>query len=213
MILSSADLWACKEDPWYFKSNFVNTFDERDEVRPDVKPYPAHWTIFADLIREFEIELRKPGYGFVGVPKSRQLMVSWTVCAYMICKCMFRARTSCVIQSKVAKDSLYQIKRAKAIYDYLDPSFHEIAPLTKMLALQPVDSILFKNGSGIVGEAGGGDKIRSIVPTILLSDEACYQDEFDEVMTAAGANVSLHIVVSSPRPGTFQKIIEDTYGY
>ena len=212
MMISSSDLWLCKQNPWYFLSNFFMTFDELDPLVPTRKPYPSHWTVFKDLLDRFESDLQLPGNRAIYVPKSRQLMVSWTVMGYLLNKCMYRDRTTCFVQSKRREDSEYQIERIKKAYEYLVPELQALSPLSKSMERQPVAGLYFANGSSIQALPMGGDIIRSKVPTILFSDEAAFQDDFEEVIKAAKACTKLHISVSSPHPGTFQKIIEDTYG-
>jgi len=206
------DIWECRKNPWYFISNFYMTLDEHDDLNPERKPFPAHWDIMRELVYWMEYDLKRPGNNAIVVPKSRQLMVSWVVVAYLLCKCMYRPMTSCFIQSQRKEDAEYQILRAKKSYNYLAAEIRESSPLTKSTDRQPNDSLHFANGSHIIGLPAGGDVIRSKVPTILLSDEAAFQDDFDDVLKAAKACVKLHIAVSSPNPGTFQKLVEDTYG-
>lgn len=212
MILSSLDIWECRKDPWYFISNFYMTFDEHDDLNPERKPFPAHWDIMRELVYWMEYDLKRPGNNAIVIPKSRQMMVSWIVMAYLLAKTMFRPMTSCFIQSQRKEDAEYQILRLQKSYGYLDPALRDECPLAKAMDRQPKDSLFFQNGSHILGLPAGGDVIRSKVPTILVSDEAAMQDDLDEVLKAAKACVKLHILVSSPKSGTFQKVVEDTYG-
>ena len=203
----------CRDNSWYFFENFAMTFDERDTTGvPVKKPFPAHNTRYKEIIDRFDMRIETREYRLIAIPKSRQHMASWLVMLYFLNKAMTRPMSALYIQSEHEKKALKQILRVNKAYTYLHPDLQAASPLSKPADKQPVSGLYFKNGSLIEALPQGGDAIRSVTATALLSDEAAFQKDFAEVMKAAKANTGLHIVVSTPNPGTFQKIVEDTYG-
>ena len=74
--------------------------------------------------------------------------------------------------------------------------------------------LLFPNGSKIWGIPEGGDIIRSNTPSLVFSDEAAFQPEFDKAYTAALPAIKgggQLVAISSAEPGAFGTLVEAVY--
>ncbi len=73
------ELLRCLRDPWHFVTHHIRT---QDPARGEL-PYPSF-----DYLRELIIAAQQHRY--LLVPKSRQMMVTWTMTAYTLWRALFR---------------------------------------------------------------------------------------------------------------------------
>ena len=224
-IATEVDWYASQQDPWYFVKNFCMTFDEHDQsIAGECKPFPdmTHGgkykdEVFEPLFGNFHMMMQKAQElkkaRVVLVPKSRQMMVSWSVASFCLWAILFFGRSHIVWQSKKEKDSDYQIDRIKHMYSYLPKYFRErVGITTAVMSRQHHSYLRLLNGSRAEAVASGGSIVRSRVPTVFVNDESAFQDEFEDSLSAALASSQLIIAVSSPEAGHFQREVEDTDG-
>jgi len=178
-------LWdRCKEDPefYIFDSGFVRTFDEKDRTNPrkcfpDDKIY-LRWALD-------HIHSQEPG-DTACISKSRQIMLSWLVAAYATHQARFYAQTRVLIQSKKSDDAAALVYKKSWVHGRC--SFIERAMPRFMRSdnLTPTKGELwYENGSVIAGIPQGSDQFRSYSASLVIIDEACFQDKFEDSYKAA----------------------------
>ncbi len=154
--------------------------------------------------------------GIFAVEKSRQMMVTWLVCAYLLWRAKYLSHQLILVQSKKEEDAANLVFVKEPHVARI--SFMEIhLPVHLRSCTFPKAGtyahLYFPNGSHIWGIPQGADVIRSNTPSVWFSDESGYQPEFDLAYTAALPAVKgggQAILVSSAEPGDFQALCEST---
>lgn len=209
----------CAADPMYFIfGGFVRTFDPHDDEHP-YKPIPDEPHLRAVL--EF-LHRKTP---VQCIPKSRQMMISWLICAYAVWDARFRNARFVMIQSKKAEDAWalvfhndWLMSRCAFIEAALPPWLwieygdedHPEAPKKYVQATR--GKIIYPHGSQITAIPGGAHHFRSHVASLAFIDEACFMPEFAETYKAALAMVKgggrLRIVSSAKYGSYFGQLIQ-----
>lgn len=150
---------------------FAYTQDEHDEAEP-FKPLPD---------KEY---LRLLAYAWVhepllAVPKSRQMMITWLFCAIAAHRVLFGRAQRIAIISKKEEDANELLKRIKVVCDgipreYAAPRAHHIYC---HLSVQSTNG----NIHAMSEQAKG---LRSFTWSWIFSDEAAFQEQFDEHLRA-----------------------------
>lgn len=149
------------------------------------------------------------------IEKSRQMMVSWTLCAFALWRAKFHDNQLILVQSKKEDDAFNMVFVGKEAF-YARISFLEtnLPHALRTLSFPRNASqgrLYFPTGSQIWGIPQGGDIIRSNTPSLIIDDEAAFQDEFDKSYTAALPAIKgggQLICCSSAEPSAFQAIVE-----
>ena len=201
---------ACAEDPAEFIfGGAVRTFDPHDRENP-YKPFPD----LPDL-REALQFIHQPA-AVACIAKSRQLMMSWLLCAYAVWEARFSPARVVMMQSKKEADAWTLVfndwftSRCAFIEYALPPllwcSFHG----RFVHGMQ--GKLIYPHGSMIWGIPGGPDHFRSHVASLAFIDEAAFHDKFDLTyqaalaMTKGGGRLR---IVSTAKYGTyFGQLIE-----
>lgn len=229
------DIERCRRDAHYFifRSGLV-TKDEHDQVNP-TKPFPetlylqtlldcllvashrlapghARWAIEAGHSEVWLQALNTSGLFFC--EKSRQVMVTWLCCAFLLWVAKYHPHQLCLVQSKREDD-------ASALVFTKDPFFGRISFMEsnlphhlRTLTFPKAGSyghLFFPNGSHIWAIPEGGEIIRSQTPSVVFSDEAAFQPEFASAVTAALPAIKgggMLCAVSSANPGAFAELVE-----
>ena len=172
----------CREDPeFYIFSGIVRTFDERDRRNPR-KPF-----MDKPYLRKTLQHLHDKNAGDVcAVSKSRQLMLSWLICAYATWEARFHPQARVLVQSKKAEDSwslVYRNNWLNARCAFIERAM----PLfMRSKGLKPTRGELwYDNGSVIAGIPQGPDQFRSYTASLVVCDEAAFQDAFEDAYKAA----------------------------
>lgn len=204
---------SCIDNPKNFVFNYCKTVDAHDDAKSIiVKKFPERQYI-ADIIDLCEHEYYAPNRcGQLVIPKSRQVMISWTIDAYLLWRSMFRFNQIMVIQSKTENDSILQLDRVKNIYRNLPKEFSGYSGLVRHVDKQAQSHFKFSNGSIIYAVPEGGPVIRGRTPTVSFMDEVQTMTEAEDSYANAFACCKLVIIVGTPGPGWFQKVVEDTGG-
>lgn len=203
--LIEAELKRCIKYPAYFIMTHCFTKDEHDPVNP-VKRFPRYKYI-PFLIRELA------RYNRVAIPKSRQVMITWTVLAHLLYRAVYRRHQMIFIQSKKEEDAAALVDRVKHMYEHLPWWIHAAAPLRRPLHKQPFNRLAFANGSLIWGVPQGADVLRQYTASIVFQDEGAFQDRAEEAYNASKPTVEgggQYIIVSSANGRNFfYRIVAD----
>jgi len=225
----------CRRDAQYFVfESGLMTKDEHDTANP-IKPFPDALYLRAlldtlcvagRLLRPDSAEYaRRAGHsplwlqgcassGICLVEKSRQIMVTWLCCAYLLWRAKYLPLQLILVQSKREDDA------ANLVF-VKDPFVARISFLETHLPVHlrtmtfpkcgTFAHLYLPNGSHIWGIPEGQDIIRSNTPSVIFSDESAFQPEFGGAFTAALPAIKgggSFIGVSSAEPGPFAQLVE-----
>lgn len=164
-------------NPWYWVANYALTADEHWVGKHLPSPYQRFPP--KEYLRSATYLLW--AYDYTAWPKSRQMMLTWLVCAYMLGQAMQTPGQLYMIQSKKAVDAVAVLERQEGIWNRV----RQIAPwfgadLTASSFAPNGGYLSFANGTQIVACPQGGHQVQSYTPTWLWADEAQLQDEMEE---------------------------------
>ena len=226
---------------WEFL-RYVYTFDEKDEREP-VKPIP----VFDEL--DDKGNVIRPGKEYLQVafhhllacnrllvPKSRQIMMSWTLAAFCCWYIRTGKRRRILWQSETESKATDMVSKGRdapavgridfieqCLPDWLrDPYiFYGLGNRRGMLQYTPHE----RDASGVkVGWQGGviqalaqgKNQVRQYVPSLYINDEMAFQDEAEEAISAilpAVAGAGRLVCVSSVMGGShFNDMVLDGFG-
>lgn len=123
------------------------------------------------------------------IPKSRQVMITWLVCAYLIARAITRRNQLIVYQTKREEDALSFMSRVYFMYDHLPGWIRQIRPRTLPPKENKYKLELTSQSSKIWGIPSGADIIRSNTVSIFFSDEVNFQPEAKASLRAAGPSL------------------------
>ncbi len=180
----------CAADPEYYIFKYCRTRDEHDRTNP-VKTFPDKQYLRL-LLREWH-----DGPRIQFVAKSRQLMVSWLLCAYADWTIRFNPYRLVLFQSKKAEDAYKMVffqsleqARCSFIAKHLPPWLQvcrgqdEWMPVN-LPACVSEGALNFPNGSRTEAIPQGPTQIESRVPSLWLCDAASLQEEWRAGYAAA----------------------------
>lgn len=194
-------IWDCEQSIEAF-AKYVFTKDEHADGSESVKPFPTReekpylWE-FIDTVLAEPILLCE---------KSRQLMITWSMCLILLWVCKFQQNRLCFVQSKKEEDA------ANLVYNS-EPSIARVSFMEWNLPL-PLRSevtasyakLRFDTGSLLWGIPEGGDQIRSYTASWIFDDEFAFQPEAEAAYKAARPMLSgggHFVAVSSARAGAY----------
>lgn len=165
---------ACKADPWFWFQECVKTRDPQDYMDP-VKKFPD-FEFLRDLVYDIcdRREDGKPIYPRVAVPKSRQMLVSWTCCGCALWLAKFWDHRHNFLQSQKETKAWELMERCEFIEKHHSENVGSPGKFTKSMAR-------FDNGSKIEAVAQGPDQLAQYTPSLVVMDEMALQE------TAEGA--------------------------
>jgi len=170
----------------------------RDEADPGnaTKSFPLHLEYVQDLWRVFETSNR------IVIAKSRQMLVSWCVAAFMVWWARFKPNQACYLQTKAWEDAVGMIAMPEGGFEGRAQFMESHLPDWMQLKCKVSEGrIQYSNGSMIQALAGGADKIRGKTASLFVGDEMAFQDDQDGVVTALLPLIqkgSKAILVSTP---------------
>lgn len=192
--LQAREIARCGESFEYFLFKYVRTKDEKSPLNP-VKRVPEK-AYLRYLAKEFQ---HGPDVQYVA--KSRQLMVSWLLCAYSVWKALFQPHALVCFQSKKLEDAARMVfdttpnvARCSFIVSNL-PEWLQIcveqSGEERRTVRLPSDAKMFSygsiklpNGSIIEALAQGPAQVEGKVPSLYIGDEASLQDEWRQAQAA-----------------------------
>lgn len=220
---------------WFiFESGFVVTKDEHDTERP-VKAFPdvpylrttLDCLLVAGRLLEPEnashargagIDLAWLQYlsssGILFLEKSRQIMATWIVCAYLLARAKAKDHQLILVQSRKEEDAanlVYSKEPHVARISFMESHLPAHVRSVEFPGGASYGHLYFTNGSHIWGIPEGGDVIRSNTPSVVVADEAAFQPEFGASYTAALPAVKgggSYVALSSAQPGEFCTLVE-----
>jgi hypothetical protein len=178
-------------DPWAWMAEQVDTVDPATQ---EIRPWPTDKAYVRDLVEVLRHE------GKVAIPKSRQVMATWTVAMW----CLWCAR------HQPYHLVMWHSKDEESAAAVLDSRIYQVETKLREPALRR-DARAHRTSSGLVGRlqltvpamgerqlgqsslwalaSGTGSKhkagkIRSYVPSIIVLDESEFQDNAAEVLRA-----------------------------
>lgn len=163
-----------------FWLRFVKTRDEADPETPE-KPFPLHFDYVRDLWQILVARNR------VVIAKSRQMLVSWLLCAFVVWWARFHENQAVYWQTQKAEDSWEKVALPTSGGGYTGRCQFIEAHLPGWLQVKCHPSqgqIIYPNGSGIFSLPGGADQIRGKVASVIVEDEFAFQPEAHGVWTA-----------------------------
>lgn len=172
----------CTQDGWYWVKHHVKTRDEADRSESSVKPFPAEPALEAI----WNVLEHSPSKLFV-IAKSRQIMASWITCCFALWSGRFHANRQIVWQTKKEDDAKDMVSHGDQALDEARMQFIEMRLPNWMGHKRRFKDgqILWGNGSKIVAVPEGGNQVRSKTTSLVVIDEAAYQEQFRAAWTAA----------------------------
>jgi len=178
-----------------FWLRFVHTRDESDPERA-VKPFPVHLAYVQDLWGILVRDQR------IVIAKSRQMLVSWVMACFVTWWARYKGNQAVYWQTKAYEDAVAMICMPSGGFQGRCQFIEDNLPVWMKIPYKPSEGrIQYPNGSIIQGLAGGADKIRSKVASLIVEDEFAYQEDQDGVYTAVAPLIqkgAKAIFVSSP---------------
>ena len=225
---------ARRDAHWFlFESGRLLTKDEHD-LSAAVKPFPdrpylralldcllvagrllpperARWALEAGIGWAALEQMAQSGVVFF--EKSRQMVVTWLVCAYILWRARSRPHQLCLVQSKKEDDAanlVFNKDWPVARISFMEGSLPRHLRVCEWPRAGAFGRLYFPNGSQIWGIPEGGDVVRSNTSSVVFADEAAFQPEFGASYGAALPAVKgggQYIAVSSANPGEFQSLV------
>lgn len=183
-------------------------------IQPETAKYALEWGLDSQELNVLY------DTAVVAVEKSRQVLITWVVLAYILWRAKFMEHQLIMVQSKREADAQKLVCVKESEPDGARLTFME-THLPKHLRSVNFSRrgatmkchVYFDSGSLIWGIPEGGSIIRSHTPSVLFSDEAAFQPAFGEAYRAAMPAIrggGQAIFVSSAEVGEFQQLVETT---
>ena len=152
-------------------------FKTRDEDNPNAKPMPLPDKPYLRyLIEQYE------KYPRLLIPKSRQVMVTWSWAAYGLARCLTRTHFLAIYQTKREEDAVGFMNRVHFLYQHLPKEIQEARPAKLDNSLK---TEFAKRDSRFWGIPQGADIIRSNTVSLFFADEVNFQPNARASLTAA----------------------------
>jgi hypothetical protein len=181
----------------------TKTVDYQDPIHP-FKPFPVR-DYFKVLHR---VWTREP---FLFIEKSRTVMASWWAAAETTHFGMTRQPSTTIYWAQDEDRAVGLLNYSKTLYGQQDAIFKAIFPLERQMDRQAEKEWRLKDGGIFLALPGKDpDKIRSLHPTQLVIDEACFIENGGEAFDVAiSSRVPKVLVISSAAPSWFRRFTKD----
>jgi len=197
------ELEKCKRSCAYWLFHPLKYVWTKDEfsMSETIKPFPREIALW-DVLNEVHAN------NIVFIGKSRQLMITWLMCAYFCWWARFYGGQLLFIQSKKEEDAanlVFNKEPGSARIDFIET--HLPWWMQDQKGPKPAyGQRLYANGSKIWGIPQGSDTIRSYTGSGLFSDEAAFQPFFLQAYRAAKPSCRKIVAVSSAEPSEFGRM-------
>lgn len=190
----------CAQDPeFYIFGGFVRTFDERDRK---VKPFPDKAylrAILADMHQGHDRDGDVAAFS-----KSRQLLFTWTACAYSTWDARSNPFGRVMIQTKKAEDAWNLVYRGDWMASRCGFIERAMPVPLRAVGLAATRGLLsYPNGSTIWGIPQGAHQLRSYAASLVIMDECCFWEKFEEAYTAALAMAKRIVLITTAAHGAY----------
>jgi hypothetical protein len=202
-------LTRCQQDGWFWTA-FVKTKDEADPEMP-VKPFPRD----KDYVHRYWQDIST--YPRAAVAKSRQMIITWATCAYMVWTARFHSHAAVLYQTQSEEDANGMVSVAGATKVHTGPEnddggyfgrcqfIERNLPHWMRLPIRDTEGMItYPNGAVIRALPKGAHKVRSKTLTLMVLDEAAFLEEAKGSHTAIAPLVqkgAREIVISTPNGG------------
>ena len=197
------------QDPLYWITRFMWSLDVHDSDSP-IKRFPAERPHIQAMTRLWQDN------PLLVIVKSRQMMMTWLFCALALWDAMFHQGRLIMLQSKTEREAVGDefsgqglLGRVKFMLrhcpSWLVPKWY---PKGTQVIFPEMNSTLWAVPQGAA-------IIRSYTSAGILSDEAAFQDEFEQSYAAATPTIrggGWFVALSTAAPSFFQRLYEDTVG-
>ena len=186
----------CAQDGLYWLK-FVVTRDEADPLT-SVKPFPLYLP-YIEPIWHTLVDNNK-----VVAAKSRQMLFSWIVSAFMCWWARFKPNQAVYYQTQKAEDADAMVAMAGNVEGRCQFIESHLPEFLRIKVRPTQGSLQYPNGSMIQALAGGADQIRGKVASLIVQDEFAFQPEARGVYTACAPLIQkgTHFVAVSTPNGT-----------
>lgn len=177
-LLAANDIDIAKREPYYFLTQLCYTMDEHWKAKGLKSPFnlipPKEY--IRDICDVFVAE------DLIAMEKTRQMLATWIASGLALWHTMFHEGRRTFIMSKKEKDADSIIDRIKIIYDRLPGTMKSAYKADPHSYLKIEWS---KRNSVIQGIPQGPDQVRSYTSSLIIMDEASFQDKAEKVFEAA----------------------------
>jgi hypothetical protein len=204
LVTMSSHPWEFLKALDYDGTPIVHTKDEKDIDSP-YKPYPFD----REYLKHMVFQLMDPGNTIFVMPKSRQIMASYTALLVMFWRIQCLPSQN-ILVSRIKKDTSVKLIKDKIrdTHIMLPPWLKEAWPLTA----EPKDVITApKTGGTIqaVPQTFANAETRGDAASVIVVDEAAFQDNLPKIMTASLAMAQQIVLISSPtRTGEGSEVMQ-----
>jgi phage FluMu gp28-like protein len=203
-VIAAVQRIECAESLETF-AKYVVTKDEHGFGEATVRLFPTReqkpyiWDIL-DTIQAEQL---------IAIEKSRQLMVTWLVCLFCLWCAKYQKNRLIFIQSKKEEDAANLVFNAEWPAGRISFMESNLPEQLRSDCASAYGKLFFRDtGSRIWGIPEGGDQIRSYTASVIASDEAAFQPEFEQAWKASNPSIKgggKMIVVSSARSGAYMR--------
>jgi hypothetical protein len=195
--------WARTDSgPLYWLQNLTTTIDDHALAKgtPAKAPFPEK-SYFQDLMGELLVPVLHPSPKCYPtfIPKSREMMTSWTICGYIGWLCQWRPGTTAVVQTLKETKAEELLRYIAILAENQELFLQERHPIARSVALE----IEWKSGSRVFGIPGGENQIRMFHPMVVVFDEMAFMEDAEACYNAVEPVAKQIIGVSSAHPGWF----------
>ena len=220
-----------RRNPWEFLTRFVYTHQQHGAE--------AHIQLFPnDRPHLYACTQLWLGNRMTAWVKSRQMIMTWLFVSLAVWDFLMHPGRLIILQSKKLEDAVGDqtagdglLGRAKFIINHI-PGRELLLPrdMIPPLGSKPSDAVRVRmpsTGSALWAIAQGGEQIRQKTISGLLSDEAAFQEEFEDAYTASiptmrasgdeakdndPATRAWFVALSTAHPGFHDKLVNDQVG-
>ena len=185
----------CLADPLHWAQNHTRTENPHYEKMglPFREPFPKK-SYFVPLFEAFK------QYQFLFIPKSRDMMTSWSGMVWATYLAQWRGAFS-IVQTMKEEKARELVDYAACLYRNQDRCLQDKYPLEGA----SLSDIRWKNGGRVLGVPAGIHQVRTYHPTLYIIDEAAFLPEAQacyNAVRASGSHVQI-LAISSAGPSWF----------
>ena len=166
-----------KKDPWLWLTSEVFTVDEATQTK---RPWPDK-AYLEDLFQALQTETK------LVIPKSRRMMVSWSMAAWSVYKARYFPNNAIFYQSETENKSAYIVDKRCCFIEnnlrekQLRRKYHSIKTNSGLIG-----RVTYNDTESYIWAIPQGDSvIRTYTFSLLVSDECDFQSEGVEALNAA----------------------------
>lgn len=206
-----------KDHPWPFLRDAIYTLDQSQGKKRKLPNEPMEPNPSCDcggcINYVHHIVNRWHAQPRIVIPKSRRMIITWTLlaCHYWLARYRW-GTTIAVISRKRGEDdsqgSLELLRRIRFMHDHLPPEVHPV-----QMDYSATGRLRFpKSESEIIGIAQGADQLRQLTVTAIYADEMAFWEEAEGTYIASIPTIDgggRFTGVSSANPGFFKQMVHD----